>query len=182
MYNLNTGVSNGLMQWAGTSINGGTTYPAAAGCAYTTAYPGNTAGVDTNNIRRDVAYMPDQDIYGNATDGFKDVQKFTAAGHPYLNRKRIDVPMALTGASFNAADDAATRIRNDVSLKPVIYTIGLNSQGGVDGVFLKRVANDASSPIVDNTKALGRYVQAEDTTKLKDAFAQIASEILRISQ
>lgn len=183
LYNLNTGVTNGLMQWAGTAINSGTVNMADAGCAYSTAYPGNTAGADTNNVRRDIAYMPDQDIYGNSTvEGYKFVATFTAGGHPYYGRMRIDVPMAVTGASFNAADSAASRIRNDTNLKPVIYAIGLESQGGVDEVFLKRVANAADSPIVDETKEKGRFVAAQDTTKLKDAFAQIASEILRISQ
>ena len=135
-----------------------------------------------NNVRRDVAYMPDQDIYGNNTDGYKAVAKFTAGGHPYLNRKRVDVPMALTGASFNAADHAASRIRSNATLGPVLYTIGLGSQGGVDHEFLRRVANDPASPIYDDAKAAGLYVYAPTPTDLNYAFVRIASEILRIAQ
>jgi len=172
LYNLTSGPSSGVMGYQGTAINAGTTYPTTNGCAFST--PGS--------VRRDVAYIPDQDIYGNNTDGFKAVAKFTAGGHPYLNRKRPDVPMGITGASFNAADHAAQRIRNDATLKPVIYSIGLESQGGVDAEFLRRVANADGSTCLDTTKEKGRYVAAANTTQLNDAFAQIASEILRISQ
>jgi hypothetical protein len=123
--------------------------------------------------------MAAQDIYGNETDlAYKTVAKF-GSGHAYEGKMRVDVPMAVTGASFNAADHAAQRIRNDANLNPVIYVIGL---GEVDHEFNRRAANDPASPIFDNTRPEGMYVYAPTPAELNYAFVRVASEILRIAQ
>lgn len=182
-YNVTNGDTAGLMQWTANSVAGGSEplITNAAGCAFSTSYPGKAGGPKAQYVRRDVAYMPDTDIYGNRTDGYKFVSEFPA-GHPYEYQKRIDIPKDVTGASFNAADDVATRVRADSTFKPVIYTIGLGSNGGVDHEFLRRISNDPSSPIYDDSKQTGLYVYAPTPTDLNYAFVRIASEILRIAQ
>ena len=90
--------------------------------------------------------------------------------------------MAVTGAGMNVLDSAGARMRADTTLKPVIYTIGLGSNGGVDHELLRRTANDPTSPIYDDTKPPGLYVYAPTPTDLNYAFVRVASEILRIAQ
>ena len=184
MYSVTTGDTAGLLQPVATSFSGSeplVTTANAPGCAFNSTYPGNRGGPKAQYVRRDVAYMPDTDIYGNSTvQGYRAVD--TYASGPYAGRKRVDVPKAVTGASFNAADSAASRIRSDATLNPVIYAIGLGSNGGVDHTFLKRISNDPSSPIYDNTRQQGLYVYAPTSTDLNSAFVRVASEILRIAQ
>jgi hypothetical protein len=47
---------------------------------------------------------------------------------------------------------------------------------------MKRVANDPSSPAYDSSEPTGLYVFAPNNTQLNQAFARVASEILRIAQ
>lgn len=94
------------------------------------------------------------------------------------------MPSTLRYAGYNAADNAATRIRNDASLTPVFYVIGLggNDSEGIDHQFLQRVANVPDSVIYDSTKPQGLYIYSPTTAQLSDAFARVASEILRLAQ
>lgn len=148
---------------------------ASPGCAYAT---GNS-GVE---MRLDVAFMPDVDINGNSTIGYKTVPTFPSG--PYANLKRVDTPQGMTTASQNAADNAATKIRGNRNLVPVIYTIGLGgtSVEPIDQVFLRRVANDPQSPIFDSTEPAGLFVYSPDASQLDNAFNTVASQILRISK
>jgi len=183
-YNVTTGATWGLIvPVASSATDVSDPNIAAAGCAFTSNFPGyNGNGASATNIRRDVAYMPDTDVYGNSTSGYKAVDTFNTSGHPYFGKKRIDIPMAVTGAGMNVLDSAASRMRADATLKPVIYTIGLGSNGGVDHELLRRTANDPTSPIYDDTKPPGLYVYAPTPTDLNYAFVRVASEILRIAQ
>lgn len=127
-----------------------------------------------------MAYLPDQDIYGNSTRGymnFTGVMLF-GSGHPHVGRIRVDVPRSLTRAGMNATDNAAQRIRDDVTLSPVIYVIGL---GDVNHEVNRRQSNDPTSPIYDPNRPDGLYVYAETTTQLNSAFVRVASEILRLA-
>jgi len=158
------------------------TAASAPGCAFaanTPANPINPSG--STSFVRDFAYMPDQDFYGNNTSGYMPNDVYPN-GWTYAGKKRIDTQTGLMNAGMNASDSAATRIRNDVTLKPIIYTIGLGSNGGVDHNLLRRIANDPASPIYDNTLAPGSYAYAATNTDLNAAFVKIASEILRIAQ
>jgi len=128
-------------------------------------------------LRRDIAYIPDTDIYGNSTSGYKTVSTFSSGD--YAGKKRIDSPSAITYASMNLTDNTAARIRSDDALKPVIYAIGL---GDVEHELLRRISNDPTSPIYDSTRPAGLYVYAPTPTELNYAFTRIASEILRIAQ
>ncbi|MGB9605902.1 MAG: hypothetical protein ACPL88_08500, partial [Bryobacteraceae bacterium] len=61
----------------------------------------------------------------------------------------MDSWRAVRYAAYNVADNAAARIRNDTTLSPVIFTIGLGgtSSEPIDDELLMRVANDRNSPI-----------------------------------
>ena len=128
--------------------------------------------------RRDIAYVPNFDLYNNRMDCcYKSVSMFTSG--PYTGRIRPDRPSSVGAASTNAADSAAKRIRQNLAMPTIFYVIGL---GDVDSVLLKRIANDTTSPIYDRNEPTGLYVYAPDKTQLNQAFARIASEILRLAQ
>jgi len=148
----------------------------APGCTFT-GKSGQTA------MTSDVAYIPAQDAYGNATTGYKTSTLFPA-GSPYAGQIRPDIPTSITAASTNAADNAASRIRADTTYNIVIYSLGL---GGtvtepLDQDFLRRVANDPQSSSYDSSRPAGRYYYAADITQLSAAYQAIASQILRLSQ
>jgi len=137
----------------------------------------------TAYMRRDIAYIPDQDIYGNSTRGYTPVEVFPSG--PYAGKIRPDKPSSIGKASRNAVDNAAQRIRDDDYINPVIYTIGLGDPTGSDPPdenLMRRLANDPASPIYDPTEPPGLYVFAPDRTQLNQAFARVASEILRLAQ
>jgi len=173
-----TGSTWGIIRHTTTSITAADVIVPSNGCAFSTASflsnNGNNGGPTL--VRRDIAYMPDEDIYGNSTDGYKNIATYAAG--PYIGEKRIDRPMDVTAAGFNVTDNLARTIRENATYSPVIYVIGL---GDVDHVLLRRVANDPASPIYNEDLRDGLYVYAPDQNKLKDAFARIAGEILRIS-
>ncbi len=131
-----------------------------------------------NRYRRDIAYIPDTDSFGNNLRCcYTTPATFTSGA--YNGFIRPDTPRSVQDAAGNAADSLAARVRADGTLGPVIYTIGL---GSVDAVLLRRMANDPASPIHDSTKQVGMYAYAPDATQLSRAFAQIASEILRLAR
>jgi Flp pilus assembly protein TadG len=144
-------------------------------------------GMSSNQakMRRDIAYVPATDLYANATTGYQSMAGLVyPSGNPYVNQIRVDMPTALVAASVNAADNQATTIRNDPSLVPVIYAIGLGGTSAepIDATFMERVANDPRSPIYNSTKPAGEYFYSPTATDLGGVFQQVASEILRISQ
>jgi Flp pilus assembly protein TadG len=141
---------------------------------------------DQSKMRRDIAYVPATDLYNNATTGY---QSFAAgdlypSGNPYAGQIRVDTPTAVVTASVNAADNQASTIRNDASLAPVIYAIGLGGTSAepIDATFMERIANDPRSPVYNSAKPAGEYIYSPTATDLGGAFQQVASEILRISQ
>ena len=140
--------------------------------------PGCSFMRNPNYVSLDAEYIPDTDLYGNSTFGFKSVQTYPSG--PGAGHIRIDQYSNIDAASMNAADNAAAKIRNDSTYQTVIYTIGYSSE--VDKTFLLRVANDPSSPIYDSTRPAGKFVFAPDQSALMTAFNAIASEILRLSQ
>ncbi len=136
-------------------------------------------------VRQDVAYIPTTDVYGNSTNtGYKGAPNTFSSG-PYAGQIRDDVQIpGVVAAAFNAADNQATTIRNDSTYTIVIYTIGLDGAPDVaiDSTFLERVANDPRSPIYDSTKPAGFYAYAANPSSLNQAFYEVASQVLRLSQ
>ena len=132
-------------------------------------------------VRRDIAYIPNTDMYNNATNccyvTIASSDKFSSG--TYSGKLRPDKPITVEKAATNAVDNMANSIRNDSTLFPIIYSIGL---GGVDEVLLKRIANDVRSTSYSTTQQTGLYAYAPDQTQLYRAFAMIQSEILRIAR
>jgi Flp pilus assembly protein TadG len=137
---------------------------------------------DFEKVRNDIAYIPDQDLYQNRTDtGYKPVLRFDAG--PYRGQIRPDSPQSIRYAAYNAADDAARRIRANANLGVIVYAIGLGGTGSepVDDIFLKRISNDPDSPVFNLNAPQGMYVYAPTPAQLKDAFKRVAHQILRLS-
>ena len=64
-----------------------------------------------------------------------------------------------------------------------IFCIGLgNSTYPANGGFLQRVANDPQSSIFNSSAPTGLYVASPTAADLTDAFARVASEILRLAK
>lgn len=170
------GYTTGLFNNVGTSISD-TSDPTigAPGCAF----PG--ANFNQVYVRRDIAYIPTMDSWGNATVGYKPVATYPA-GNPYAGQMRVDEPLAVVYASTNAADSAGQRIRGDTTFTPVIYCIGLGGDGWIDHDFLARIANAPNSSSYNPAQAAGLYVYSPDASQIAAAFNSVASQILRLSQ
>lgn len=141
-------------------------------------------------IITDFRGIPTLDIFGSSlNNGYQAVT--LSGGYIDITNRNNGLPLAL-----NAADDAARRIRiGTVDNFPNAYGRGLNgviidSIGlgnapvpiPADDVFLKRVSNDPRSPIYDSNYPAGLFVYARESSDLGGAFAQIASEILRLAK
>lgn len=142
----------------------------------------------TSFLYGDAAFMPEFDIWGNAVrdDSYKPLQPIATAGSPDIGRIRINHSQTMENAGINATNNAAQRIRNNVTapsdLNSVIYAIGLGGVGAAEDEMLNRIANTKDSPIYDSTKPEGLYVYAPTATQLNEAFSRIAGEILRIAR
>jgi hypothetical protein len=145
---------------------------ASGGCHY---------AADQTTVTSDVATFPATDAYNNSTTG----PVYTGEG------QNVSDPRAVRYASFNAADNQATTIRNDTTIRPVLFVIGLNEppSGGepLDADWLARVANDPNykdvngNSVFQKTQTSGMYFNV-NAAGLQGAFTQISSEILRLSQ
>ena len=174
--------------------------------------PGNCYfNTNETSMRRDVAYIPSTDIYGNATSGYKTdfvlvnpvANSYYSAGrdtfptgHPYAAKIRPDVPGAVANASLNAADAQGATIRADSTYDILIYSIGLGGNPGYppDTDFMVRMSNVPSavdpytgatvtnSKPYDANRPQGMFVYVTDPNQLNQAFAQLASSILRLNQ
>jgi Mg-chelatase subunit ChlD len=177
-----TGYTAGLYPDTPTAINYSSPYIApattisASGCAFinTTSYP-----TYTGTVREDIAYLPAKDNYGNLLTGYKTLDYY-ATGSPYAGLARVDTPRSVMYAATNAANNAAYTAR---AAGIVVYTIGLGGtpEQQIDTDFLMRVANDPTSSSYNSSQPAGLFVYAT-AGSLGQAFEQIASEILHLSQ
>ncbi len=187
-----TGTTAGLMARTATSVSSSTTFSEenTGNCRFRS---------NLNQVRYDVSRMPNIDVYGNALAG-----PYTTYSNPYVSffgsaadLTSVSLPREITKASANAADNMATTIRSDSILKPMIYTIGLNTDptgsDAPDEQLLMKIANDpslATAPGAGPTfyaqqlnQPRGIYVQAPDATQLQSAFMTVATHIVtRLSQ
>jgi Flp pilus assembly protein TadG len=137
----------------------------------------------SSDFWRDVAYIPDQDIYGNSIWGWKNVN--TYSGGAYAGKAREDQNDNFKRAAINAVDNAAQRIRNRElhnGINVLVYALGLGGAGEAEHDLLRRIANDPDSMIYDSSSLEGTYVYAPTPADLNLAFVRIASEILRYAQ
>lgn len=180
-----TGYTMGIIDTStSVAVNSDAGFISGSGCNFTNSSKwGSYAPL---YIRDDVAYIPTTDAYGNSTTGsYKTPTTFSGDITTYNGQIRDDEQLpALVAAAFNAADNMATAMRNDSTYTIVIYTIGLDGAPdvGIDPVFLERVANDPRSPIYNSAKPAGYYAYAANAGALNQAFYQVASQVLRLSQ
>jgi hypothetical protein len=90
--------------------------PETAGCNFQALRGG---------VERNIRTLPTRDVYDNATDGegYRDSLLFAREGVP-LDLTRVTSGYQIGLASWNAADDAARRIRQDRDLSVAIFVIG----------------------------------------------------------
>lgn len=122
--------------------------------------------------------------------------KFTAG--PYSGFLRPDQPNTIVAAGMNGTMSEAFRIRADNTYNPVIHTIYLTGNGkdSVDHEFLPIVANAPqitalpydplsfvpyANPAYRTDQLSGKYLVTSDKNALAGLFAQLASEVLRLS-
>jgi hypothetical protein len=158
-------------------------------------------GSPNSNIATLITKIPAADRYGNATTGtgYRNSHIVDSSGSVSsvyngtdLNRNTFNRDYHWGLAIWNSVDNTANAIRNDVNLTNrsgdaqnmaiQIFTIGYLGNGGTDDGLLKRVANDTSSTSFSSTQPRGRYIPASDSVALANAFAQVASSVLRLSQ
>jgi hypothetical protein len=148
---------------------------------------GAGAGTSSTQLQYDIAYYPDTDIYGTSmisSDNYRSLAYYPASS-PYANKISVDDTTNMMNASINAVDNMGKRIRNNdlnAGINTVVYSIGLGDVGADGHTLLRRIANDALSPIYDANKLEGLYVYAPSAADLNAAFVRIASEILRYAQ
>jgi len=120
----------------------------------------------------------DKDAFGNSLNGYSPVAT-DGSGRITLDSNNI------LNAGINALANAGTRIRNESAangLDVVIHVIGLGNFTGAPALdLLNRVANSPASPVHDPSKPIGLMIYASDAGELEAAFAQVGSEMLRLS-
>lgn len=169
-----------------------------SGCSYTTGQTGQ------GNVTSDIPTIPAK---AGPVDNVGSISTYTSPGVPtqtqgyYLNfGGGTNDPKSIRYAAFNVADNIATLIRQDTVIRPVLFVIGLyytnNATEPLDNDWLARVANDPSYVIQTTdsdakTTAGGSVYQSGQTAgwyyssnaaNLSAAFANISSQILRLSQ
>jgi Flp pilus assembly protein TadG len=143
------------------------------------------------------------DFWGNHP-GVGTGSNFFTAG-PYAGFFRPDQPNTIVAAAMNGTMSEAFRIRSDATYHPVIHTIYLTGNGldSVDREFLPIVANVAqitplpydpqynsaappvplyANPAYQTSQETGKYLVTADKNALTGLFAQLASEVLRLSR
>jgi Flp pilus assembly protein TadG len=124
---------------------------------------------------------------------------FFPAGTAYAGFFRPDQPNTVVAASMNGTMAQAYTIRSDTTYHPVINVIYLTGNGtdAVDREFLPVVANFPTIPALpydpisytpytnpgfQTDQETGQYYVTADRNQLTSLFAQLASEVLRLSK
>lgn len=150
--------------------------PGSSGCSYASNFA---------NVPNDIVALTkpgaanEVDAFGNSLTGYKPVSRDGSG------RIRIDSATTVTNAGINALTSAATRVRNlsaASGLDVVTFAIGLGGPGEAEDQLMHRVANTRLSATYDSSKPTGMYVYANNASELNQAFANIASDILRLSR
>jgi hypothetical protein len=123
---------------------------------------------------------------------------FFPNGSAYASQLRPDQPNTIVAASMNGAMAAAYTIRADTTYNIVINTIYLtgNTTDSVDREFLPIIANAPmitalpydpttftpyTNPAYQSNQQSGVYLVTANRNQLASSFAQIASQVLRLS-
>jgi Flp pilus assembly protein TadG len=152
-----------------------------AGCAF---------GSNPNNIQNDMSTFPNSVMPVDNPSVTPAVGPFSTITGVYpAPGNNTNSPRSVRYAAFNVADNIATTIRQDNSIRPVLFVIGLNESTGepLDADWLARVANDPAykdtngNSVFQAGQTSGMYFNVS-ASGLSGAFQQIASQILRLSQ
>jgi hypothetical protein len=154
-----------------------------------------------NNFSNYISAIPSKDRYGNAMTGTGYTNSHITGGgsttsiydgSTALDQTKVNLDYHWGLAIWNSVDNTATNIRTDSNkanrtgdtqnMNITIFTIGYLGNGGADDGLLKRVANDPASSSYNTSQPVGRYIPASNTTALANAFLQVASSVLRLSQ
>jgi hypothetical protein len=190
----------GLMLWQASAANYSTdaVTPKATSTCHMGA-PNTTANLP--NGYQDITQMPPTDVYLNSTTGPYSANN---PNYPYYNTTAIltkiggvFLPKWVEVAAANALDNQGTVIRSNTTLKPAIYTIALEGNGGAndapDTLLLRKLANEPTmAGDLDSTtknmwlaqnsgptaQTAGYFVDAPDPSQLCAAFNQIATQIV----
>ncbi|MBZ5592906.1 MAG: VWA domain-containing protein [Acidobacteriia bacterium] len=135
---------------------------------------------------------------GSGSNFFPTVNTYTNA-KTYGGFFRIDQPNTVVAASMNGTINEAFKIRSDATYHPVIHAVYLTGNGtdAVDREFLPMVANFATipalpydplsyvpypNPAFQTNQEQGKYLVTADRNQLQSLFAELASEVLRLSR
>jgi Flp pilus assembly protein TadG len=186
--------STDITKWMQNPGTDSTVISNATGCSFLS---------NSDYVSHDFAKIPDVDLYGNSTSGGVNPNTYKL-GNYYLTYGQL--PYSNTGignsyqvglASWNAALDQSYKIWNDLiwnsttrtnvadpyPISPVIFTIGYWHTGEEpDATLMNIMANTTASPLVVSNKVNGQYFLATSADQVSQAFADIASEILRLAQ
>lgn len=179
--------------------------PGSPGCAYAAASSGQFAYALTNassdfngtfpSSVGPVDRLPSNKGYHNAPGTGISTQTgyYTSPGTSMSN------PQAGRYAAFNYADNIATLIRQDTTLQPMIFVVGLNYTDQLteplDADWLARVANDpnyvtvgsdplrlgAGHSVYQPGQTPGMYCNSTPST-LSACFAQVSDSLLRLTR
>jgi von Willebrand factor type A domain/Putative Flp pilus-assembly TadE/G-like len=123
----------------------------------------------------------------------------TLAGYYNSPGTSASDPQNVRYAAFNVADNIATMIREDTTLSPMIFVVGLNYSGTstepLDADWLARVANDptyitvgsdtnvvaSGLKVYQTGQTAGMYCNSTEAT-LAACFAQVTNALLRLTQ
>jgi hypothetical protein len=153
----------------------GCSFQSAGGFGY-----GNTAA-----FKNDISSLPSTDAFGNSTNGTWATNgsfpySVTLTGNWYYLQN-------LENAGINTLDNAAQNARVAAAaagIPYVVYTIGLDPSvyGSVNQELLRRIANDRLSAVYQSTYTAGKFYYVPTAGQLSQAFANIASDILRLAR
>jgi Flp pilus assembly protein TadG len=178
----------GVLQWYNSGIGNLTNsdlnvVTTPSGCAFSSSDLGSG---NNPSFRNDITSLPSHDAFGDALT----TTWATNGSFPYsvsLTGSGWYAQQNLENAGINALDNAAqnARIAAAAATMPyVVYTIGLNPTiyGSINQALLQRMANDPASPVYQTTYTAGKFYYVPSAGQLGQAFAAIASDILRIAQ
>ena len=177
----------GVFQWYNSGIPVNSDFNAVgtpSGCAFSSSSLGSG---NTASYRSDVSQLPTTDAFGNATS--TTWAGGTNGSFPYSVNLTSNwyYLQNLENAGINTLDNAAQNARVAAAaagIPYVVYTIGLNPTvyGSVNQELLRRVANDPASAVYQTTYAAGAFYYVPSAGQLSQAFAQVASDILRLAK
>lgn len=150
--------------------------PGSSGCSYASSF---------SNVTNDVVALAktgsanEVDVNGMALTGYKTPLNRDGGGRLSLDATTV------TNAGINALVNTADAVRVNsmtLGLDVVTFAIGLGGPSAADDEMMRRVANSVDSPSYNSSRPVGMYIYADDNSQLQQAFAQVASDVLRISK